>query len=625
MDGYDAFLLVSFGGPERPEDVMSFLQNVTAGRNIPRERLEQVAEHYYHFGGVSPINQQCRELLTAIEKDFAVRGVGLPVYWGNRNWDPYLTDTLAEMASAGVRRALAFVTSAFSSFSSCRQYLGDIEHARQTAGPRSPEVSKIRQYFNHPGYIAAFADTAAAAAATLPAGTDYDLIFTAHSVPQWMADAAGPAGGAYQAQLAEAARLVAAEIGYDRRWQLAYTSRSGPPSQPWLEPDVNDLLRELAGAGTRAVVVVPIGFISDHMEVKFDLDVEAAQTARETGITLARAATPGTHPRFVSMVTDLVCERLDGSTPLTLGALPAGPDSCPAGCCGRPPGASGRRRRARDGPVTVPSESAEPAALLALAADVAAEAADLLLARHGRVSVVQTKSSPTDVVTEMDQAAERLIRDRLLAARPGDAVLGEEGGESGEGPVRWVVDPLDGTVNYLYGLPNWAVSIAAEVDGQIVAGVVCAPVLRSTFTATLGGGAWLESGWRPGRERLACTDGVRMSNALVATGFGYPVAQRTGQGAIVAGVLPVVRDIRRAGAAAVDLCSVASGQVDAYYEQGTHYWDIAAGGLIAREAGATTGGLHGAPAGRALTLAASPGLFAELHDLLAGLGADQVL
>ncbi|HUB40097.1 MAG TPA: ferrochelatase [Streptosporangiaceae bacterium] len=336
MAGYDAFLLVSFGGPERRADVIPFLQNVTAGRNVPLERLELVAEHYYRFGGVSPINQQCRDLIAAIEKNFASRGVTLPVYWGNRNWDPYLAGTLAEMADAGVRRALAFVTSPYSSFSSCRQYLGDIQAARLQAGPGAPQVNKIRQYFNHPGFISSFAAAAAQAAGSLP-GDDFDLIFTAHSIPVSMAEASGPAGGAYQAQLAEAARLVATEIGYQRPWQLAYSSRSGPPSQPWLEPDINDLLAERAAAGSRAALIVPIGFVSDHMEVKFDLDVEAAQTADRLGMQLARAATPGTDHRFVSMITDLVCERLDGTAPLTLGALGSGPDACPAGCCGGAP------------------------------------------------------------------------------------------------------------------------------------------------------------------------------------------------------------------------------------------------------------------------------------------------
>jgi protoporphyrin/coproporphyrin ferrochelatase len=338
MAPYDAFLLVSFGGPEGPADVMPFLRNVTAGRDIPLARLERVAEHYYHFGGVSPINQQCRELIAAVAKDFAARGVALPVYWGNRNWDPYLADTLTEMAAAGVRRALAFVTSAYSSHSSCRQYLEDIQRARAQVGERAPQVGKLRQFFNHPGFIASFAAAASAAARSLPGGgDDFDLIFTAHSIPVSMADASGPAGGAYQAQLAEAARLVAAEIGYRRPWHLAFSSRSGPPSQPWLEPDINDLLAERAAAGSRAVVAVPIGFVSDHMEVKFDLDVEAAQAARQLGLEFVRAATPGTDPRFVSMITDLVCERLDGTTPLVAGTLGAGPAACPPGCCGNSP------------------------------------------------------------------------------------------------------------------------------------------------------------------------------------------------------------------------------------------------------------------------------------------------
>lgn len=266
----------------------------------------------------------------------------------------------------------------------------------------------------------------------------------------------------------------------------------------------------------------------------------------------------------------------------------------------------------------------DPADLAALASAAAQEAGELLLARAGRVSVLRTKSSPTDVVTEMDHAAESLIRDRLLSARPGDAILGEEGGQTGAGPVRWVVDPLDGTVNYLYGLPAWAVSVAAEVAGVIVAGAVCVPLQRCTFTATLGGGAWLDSAWDGGLQRLACNSGVALRDALVATGFGYASGQRAEQGQVVAAVLPRVRDIRRAGAAAVDLCSVAAGRVDAYYEQGTHYWDIAAGGLIAREAGAMTGGLRGEEAGEAMTLAAGPALFAELRDLLASLDADRL-
>lgn len=263
---------------------------------------------------------------------------------------------------------------------------------------------------------------------------------------------------------------------------------------------------------------------------------------------------------------------------------------------------------------------AKPAELAELARSVAGEAAELLTSRHGRAAVVQTKSSPTDVVTEMDAAAEDLIRSRILAARPGDAVLGEERGETGDGAaVRWIVDPLDGTVNYLYGLPTWAVSIAAEVAGVVVAGVVSAPLLGSLYTAHLGGGAWLESGSGTGKRQLACNTAVQLAEALVATGFGYEAQRRAAQGNVVAGLLPQVRDIRRAGAAAVDLCCVASGQVDAYYERGVHEWDIAAGRLIATEAGALVGGLHGSQPGEAMTIAAGPALFAELHDALAGL------
>jgi protoporphyrin/coproporphyrin ferrochelatase len=337
MPPYDAFLLVSFGGPEGRDDVIPFLQNVTAGRGVPPERLAQVAEHYYRFGGVSPINQQCRELLGAVEKEFAATGISLPAYWGNRNWDPYLADTLAAMAADGVKNALAFVTSAYSSFSSCRQYLGDIETARAAVGPAAPQVAKIRQFCNHPGFIEPLAAGVVAAASSLgPAAADgFELVFTAHSIPAGMAAASGPAGsgGAYQRQLADAAGLVAAAAGYDRRWRLCYCSRSGPPAVPWLEPDINDCLAELAAAGSRAVVVSPIGFVSDHMEVRYDLDTEAAQTAQRLGLAYARAATPGTDPRFVSMIADLVRERLDGIAPAALGGLGAGPDACPAGCC----------------------------------------------------------------------------------------------------------------------------------------------------------------------------------------------------------------------------------------------------------------------------------------------------
>jgi myo-inositol-1(or 4)-monophosphatase len=274
------------------------------------------------------------------------------------------------------------------------------------------------------------------------------------------------------------------------------------------------------------------------------------------------------------------------------------------------------------GPAGQPS--ADPEELAQLARSVARQAADLLLAGHGEAAVVQVKSSPTDIVTQLDRAAEQLIRDRLLAARPADAILGEEGGQTGHGSVRWIVDPLDGTVNYLYGLPDWAVSIAAEVDGEVMAAAVCVPLRRMMFTATLGGGAWLESDRHAGPERLACNSGIALASALVATGFGYAAARRASQGRVAAAVLPQVRDIRRTGSAANDLCLVAAGNVDAYYEQGVHEWDIAAGGLIAREAGAAMGGLGGRPAGEAMTIAAAPGLFGTLHDVLAGLDADRM-
>ncbi len=277
----------------------------------------------------------------------------------------------------------------------------------------------------------------------------------------------------------------------------------------------------------------------------------------------------------------------------------------------------------------------DPAALLELASAVAVEAGELLASAHGRPSVVGTKTSPTDVVTEMDQAAELLIRERILAQRPRDAILGEEGGQTGGGPVeggtevRWIVDPLDGTVNYLYGLPDWAVSIAAEVAGQIVAGAVCAPRRRALFGAVLRGGSWrrdmagVGDGQLGERVALACNADVPLGRALIATGFGYEPGRRAVQGQVLSGVLPRVRDIRRNGACAVDLCSLAAGQVDGYFERGVQYWDIAAGGLIAREAGAIVGGLGGKPAGPSMTVAAGRGLFGDLHDLLLALDPER--
>jgi ferrochelatase len=338
MPDYDAFLLVSFGGPEGPDDVMPFLENVTRGRGVPRERLAQVAHHYHAFGGVSPINQQCRDLLAAIGKDFAANGIDLPLYWGNRNWRPYLADTVAGMAAAGVGNAIAFVTSAYGSYSSCRQYLDDIERARARVGGAAPRIGKIRHFFDHPGFIGPFAEATLAAIGSLPAGVrpGCPLVFTAHSVPRSMAATAGPDGGLYEAQLTEASRLVAGLVaereGRPRPWRLVYQSRSGPPSVPWLEPDVCDHLADLARDGAPGAVLVPVGFVSDHMEVRYDLDVAAAQAAGRLGMALARAATPGTHPRFVSMITELVRERAGGPRS-ALGPFPPAPDICPNGCC----------------------------------------------------------------------------------------------------------------------------------------------------------------------------------------------------------------------------------------------------------------------------------------------------
>jgi len=307
-----------------------------------------VAEHYYAFGGVSPINQQCRDLLAAVRADLAASGLPLPAYWGNRNWTPYLTDVVRAMADDGVRRAVAFATSAYSSYSSCRQYLDDIEQACASAGPHPPRIDKIRRFFNHPGFIEPFAGNARAALATLPADVreEAHLVFTAHSVPVAMAEASGPVtesrkvgGGRYVAELTEAARLIAERICEGRHpWSLAYQSRSGPPSVPWLEPDVCDHLGDLAKSGTRAVVVVPAGFVFDHMEVQHDLDVEAAQIAGSLGLAFARAATPGSSPRFASMITELVRERMElpaSPLPAALGTMGVAAQDCPADCCSR--------------------------------------------------------------------------------------------------------------------------------------------------------------------------------------------------------------------------------------------------------------------------------------------------
>jgi ferrochelatase len=334
---YDAFVLLSFGGPEKPDDVMPFLRNVVRGRGVPDERLAEVAGHYYHFGGVSPINQQNRDLLAAVEADFAAHGVGLGTYWGNRNWHPMIEDTVARMRDDGVTAALGFATSAYGGYSSCRQYWEDIDRARAKVGPRAPEITKLRQFHDHPGFVEPHADAVRRALATLdPArrGTTR-LVFTAHSIPISMANTAGPDGGRYTAQLTETAALVHAAAAPELTWDLVWQSRSGPPQVPWLEPDINDHLGLLAEKGVTDVVVSPIGFVSDHLEVIWDLDNEASETAAGLGLGYARAATPGTDPRFVAMVRQLVEERTAGRSRERLGTLPLW-DSCPMNCC-KPP------------------------------------------------------------------------------------------------------------------------------------------------------------------------------------------------------------------------------------------------------------------------------------------------
>lgn len=324
MADHDAVLLLSFGGPEGPEDVMPFLDNVLRGRGVPDDRKRAVAEHYHLFGGVSPINGQNRALLDALRAELAANGPDLPVYWGNRNWHPMLADTVATMRDDGIRRALVFVTSAFGSYSGCRQYLDDLDAARE-AVPGAPELDKLRLYWDHPGFVTAVAEGLAPVLAAAPA--DPLVLFTAHSIPVAMA-----AGAPYERQLREAAGLVAQRCGV-ARWELAFQSRSGPPSQPWLEPDVGDRIREAAGT-ERAVVACPLGFVSDHMEVVYDLDTEASAIAAEVGVTLLRAPTAGTHPAFVSMIRELVAERLDDAAPRrSLSVEGPWPDHCPAGCC----------------------------------------------------------------------------------------------------------------------------------------------------------------------------------------------------------------------------------------------------------------------------------------------------
>jgi protoporphyrin/coproporphyrin ferrochelatase len=328
---YDAILLVSFGGPEKSADVMPFLENVLRGKNVPRQRLEAVAEHYYHFGGKSPINEQNRALLAALRSEMERDGPPLPVYWGNRNWHPMLSDTVTQMKADGVRRALAFVTSAYSSYSSCRQYLENIARARATAGEGAPIIDKIRAFYNHPLYIAAAAEKVREALEQISPDrrASAHVVYTAHSIPNSMAE-----NCQYSEQLVEAAQMVSAHVGRNPG-PLVFQSRSGQPTQPWLGPDILEHLREVAARKqTKDVVIVPIGFVSDHMEVVYDLDTEARALGDELGLNMIRAACVGTHPQFIAMIRELIRERIDQNPERrSLGSFGPCHDVCPEGCC----------------------------------------------------------------------------------------------------------------------------------------------------------------------------------------------------------------------------------------------------------------------------------------------------
>jgi len=315
---YDALLVVSFGGPEGMDDVIPFLENVLRGRNVPRERMLQVAHHYERFGGVSPINQQNRDLIAAVGRELETNGPRLPIYWGNRNWHPLLPDTIRRMTSDGVRNALAFVTSAYSSYSSCRQYLQNIADAQAQVGPTAPKVEKLRAFYNHPLFIEANVEHIRDVWQQLKNPASAQLVFTAHSIPESMA-----ANCDYAAQLKQTGTLITQALNIEN-WALVYQSRSGSPSQPWLGPDVCDHLKTLRAAGVEEVVVAPIGFVSDHMEVVYDLDVEAKRVAEEIGMNLVRAGTAGAHPAFVKMIRELMLERINDVVPGSICA----PDCC---------------------------------------------------------------------------------------------------------------------------------------------------------------------------------------------------------------------------------------------------------------------------------------------------------
>ena len=327
---YDALLVVSFGGPNGPDDVMPFLENVLRGKNVPRERMLEVSEHYQHFGGKSPINDQNLALIEAIKADLAANGIDLPVYWGNRNWHPMFADTLEQMKKDGIKKSLAFFTSIFSCYSGCRQYRENIIEAQEQVGPDAPEVHKLRMAFNHPLYIGASADRVQKALDQIPESrrSAARVVFTAHSIPLSMAE-----NCKYETQLNEASRLIMEAIG-ENPWDLVYQSRSGPPQQPWLDPDICDHIQALHDAGgIEDIVIMPVGFVSDHMEVMFDLDTEAMDLCKELSINMVRAGSVGVHPQFVSLVSQLILERTTGAEKQAIGNMPPNWDVCPKDCC----------------------------------------------------------------------------------------------------------------------------------------------------------------------------------------------------------------------------------------------------------------------------------------------------
>lgn len=331
---YDAILVLSFGGPEQREDVIPFLENVLRGKPVPRERLLEVAEHYYHFGGISPINEQCRELIAALRPELDAHGLHMPIYWGNRNWTPYLNDTLIQMKRDGIRRALTYVTSGFSCYSGCRQYRENMTAALEQPEAAGLQLDKLRVFYNHPDFITVLAEQVAKALYEFPEDVrdEVQIAFTAHSIPLSMSTTSD-----YEKQLRESCRLVTDQLQIPQsRWKLVYQSRSGRPQDPWLEPDILDYLQDCQLAGINKIVISPIGFLSDHMEVLYDLDDEARRFCDEQSILMVRASTPGHHPQFVRMIRKLIQERITSAPRECLGQFPPNHDVCPVDCCPAP-------------------------------------------------------------------------------------------------------------------------------------------------------------------------------------------------------------------------------------------------------------------------------------------------